>query len=89
MNRTDICSYYERRYGPEGMSALPDDPSRHRAWIGSLLERARPGAVMLEYGCGVGYVCSLFVDLGTAQAVMNRLSLGVTDQFVIETGSAR
>lgn len=64
MTSADIRGYYEDRYEMEGTGAFPDDPSRQRAWIGSLLEGKRPGAAMLDYGCGVGYVCSLFAGQG-------------------------
>ena len=43
---------------------LTADPARYAAWFGSLLTTPRPGDRMLDYGCGVGYVCSLFSGLG-------------------------
>lgn len=58
-------TYYDDRYTEEGTGAFPADPSRYRAWFGSLLGTAQRGAAtLLDYGCGVGYVCSLFADQG-------------------------
>jgi 2-polyprenyl-3-methyl-5-hydroxy-6-metoxy-1,4-benzoquinol methylase len=64
MTDTAIREYYESRYGSEWEEAFPADPSRYRAWFGSRLEGHRPGSPMLDYGCGVGYVCSEFADRG-------------------------
>jgi SAM-dependent methyltransferase len=58
-----IQAYYDRRYEEEWGEAFPPDFARYRAWFGSLLER-QAGGTMLDYGCGVGYTCSLFADLG-------------------------
>lgn len=64
MTDTRISRYYDDRYEAEGFESFPADPSRYRAWFGPLLGPSRPGATMLDYGCGVGYVCSLFADEG-------------------------
>lgn len=56
--------YYDERYGLEGGETFPADPSRYRAWFGSLLRPQHEPGAMLDYGCGVGYVCSLFAELG-------------------------
>lgn len=64
MSHTAVRDYYDQRYATEGGDTFPPDPSRYRAWFGSLLGSAPPGAAMLDYGCGAGYVCSLFVKLG-------------------------
>jgi SAM-dependent methyltransferase len=59
-----IRDYYDERYTAEGGDTFPPDPSRYRAWFGSLLGRLPAGAAVLDYGCGVGYACSLFAELG-------------------------
>jgi len=64
MTEPSIRAYYDERYTTEGGDSFPPDPSRYRAWFGSLLGGSRSGAAMLDYGCGAGYVCSLFVELG-------------------------
>lgn len=64
MSNTVIRDYYNQRYTTEGRGTFPPDPSRYRAWFGSLLGSLRPGAAMLDYGCGAGYVCSLFAEFG-------------------------
>jgi SAM-dependent methyltransferase len=64
MTKDSIRDYYDERYAVEGGDTFPPDPSRYRAWLGPLLDIARSGAPMLDYGCGVGYVCSLFAPLG-------------------------
>lgn len=64
MSYSRIREYYNQRYAAERGETFPPDPSRYRAWFGSLLGSSRPGAAMLDYGCGAGYVCSLFAELG-------------------------
>lgn len=64
MTLSSIRDYYDERYASEGGDSFPPDPSRYSAWFGALLGEVRPGTAMLDYGCGVGYVCSLFADLG-------------------------
>lgn len=64
MSDSNIRSYYDERYAAEWHDAFPADPARYGRWFGPLLSHARPGAQMLDYGCGVGYVCSEFIELG-------------------------
>lgn len=64
MNPEHLRDYYDKRYSSERFHSFPADPSRYRAWFGPLLDAERPAAAMLDYGCGVGYVCSLFADQG-------------------------
>ena len=64
MTDPTIGDYYDERYGLEGFDTFPPDPSRYRAWFGSLVGAPSVGATMLDYGCGAGYVCSLFAELG-------------------------
>jgi SAM-dependent methyltransferase len=64
MTDRSIRTYYDERYTTEGVDTFPPDPSRYRAWFGSLPRASRRGAAILDYGCGAGYVCSLFADLG-------------------------
>jgi SAM-dependent methyltransferase len=64
VKHTVIRDYYDERYATEGGDTFPPDPSRYRAWFGSLLGAATPGSTVLDYGCGAGYVCSLFAELG-------------------------
>ena len=64
MGAADIRRYYDERYGLEGAATFPPDPSRYRAWLGPLLRLAAVPGAMLDYGCGAGYVCSLFAELG-------------------------
>lgn len=88
MTDRSIRDYYDERYIAEGGETFPPDPSRYRAWFGSLLPRLPQGAAVLDYGCGVGYVCSLFAQLGftvtgvdissAALAIARRREPGVT-----------
>lgn len=64
MTDASIRDYYDERYTAEGGETFPPDPSRYRAWFGSLLASGQPGARILDYGCGAGFVCSLFAELG-------------------------
>lgn len=64
MQPSSIRDYYDQRYTAEGGETFPPDPSRYRAWLGPLLGASPPGAAMLDYGCGAGYVCSLFAEFG-------------------------
>lgn len=77
MNHPVIRDYYNRRYAAEGHGSFPPDPSRYRAWFGSLLGSSRPGAAMLDYGCGAGYVCSLFAKLGYDVAGIDISSIAI------------
>ena len=64
MGAADVRRYYDERYRLEGGATFPPDPSRYRAWFGPLLRLAAAPGAMLDYGCGVGYVCSLFAEIG-------------------------
>jgi SAM-dependent methyltransferase len=64
MTDTSIRDYYDERYTSEGGDTFPHDPSRYRAWFGSLLAAPQSVSRMLDFGCGAGYVCSLFAELG-------------------------
>lgn len=59
-----VREYYDERYAAEGADTFPPDPSRYATWLGSLGETTSAPARVLDYGCGVGYVCSLFADRG-------------------------
>ncbi|MGH7951489.1 MAG: class I SAM-dependent methyltransferase [Limisphaerales bacterium] len=65
---SEIKNYYEHFYSQLREDAFPADMARYRAWFGQLLQERRPGAGMLDLGCGSGYVCSLFSRLGYAVA---------------------
>lgn len=64
MDHGHIKAYYEERYGSRPEDAFPPDPGRYQAWFGTLLSSPPRDARFLDYGCGVGYVCSLFCELG-------------------------
>lgn len=58
-----IRRYYDGRYARQREDAFPADMSRYRAWLRQALESGAAGEA-LDYGCGVGYVCSLLADHG-------------------------
>lgn len=60
----DITEFYEEFYSTEAMSAFPEDRARYRAWLRSDLQHLGPDVSLLDYGCGVGFVCSLAADRG-------------------------
>jgi 2-polyprenyl-3-methyl-5-hydroxy-6-metoxy-1,4-benzoquinol methylase len=64
MKHSEIKNYYDRSYADLQTETFPADAARYRAWFGALLEERRPGARLLDVGCGLGYVCSLFSRLG-------------------------
>lgn len=65
---SEIKNYYEHFYSERRDDAFPADEARYRAWFGPLLQEQRPGAGMLDVGCGPAFVCSLFSRLGYAVA---------------------
>lgn len=60
----EIKDYYEHFYSKLREDAFPVDEARYQAWFGQLLQERRPGAKLLDVGCGAGYVCALFSRLG-------------------------
>lgn len=63
MDQSRIRDYYDERYSTQSEGAFPPDPSRYREWFDSL-ERDAARGCFLDYGCGVGYVCSRFAARG-------------------------
>jgi len=63
VKRPAIRSYYDERYGSQSLDAFPEDPARHRVWLSGLLSDVEAGDTVLDFGCGVGYVCSQFATL--------------------------
>lgn len=81
--RSDVGEYYERRYASTRETAFPRDRTRYRAWFGQLLDPARPPASVLDFGCGVGFVCSELLDAGYE-------TVGVDiSRSAVETAAAR
>ncbi|MGH8022052.1 MAG: class I SAM-dependent methyltransferase [Limisphaerales bacterium] len=64
----EIKDYYEHFYSKWREDAFPVDEARYQAWFGQLLQERRPGAKLLDVGCGAGHVCSLFSRLGYSVA---------------------
>jgi 2-polyprenyl-3-methyl-5-hydroxy-6-metoxy-1,4-benzoquinol methylase len=65
---SEIKNYYERFYSKLREDAFPVDEARYQTWFGRLLQERRPGAQLLDVGCGPGYICSLFSRLGYSVA---------------------